>query len=191
VAVRDAAATRARIMAAAAAEFAEYGLAGGRVDRIAAAASTNKAQLYYYVGNKEALFDTVFDAYVNANLTAVPLDASDLPGWVVAIHDYYLRNPTLVRLATWARLERTPTGDLFINRGGIDQAVVDQVADAQAAGILVDSIRPLDLFCLAVAIAGTWAQASINITATADDPAEENWRRRSALAETIRRAFCR
>ena len=35
---RDADAARARIMAAATAEFAEHGLAGGRVDRIATAA---------------------------------------------------------------------------------------------------------------------------------------------------------
>ena len=188
---RDATATKARIMAAATAEFAAHGLAGARVDRIAVAAVTNKAQLYHYFGNKETLFDLVFDSYVQANLEAVPLDAEHLPEYGAAIYDYYLRTPNLIRLASWARLERTPAGDLFARWGGIDPAVVARIADAQAAGILVDTTAPLDLFCLTIAIAGTWAQAAINITATADDPPRENQRRREAVADTIRRAFCR
>jgi AcrR family transcriptional regulator len=98
--IRDADATRARIMAAATAEFAEHGLAGGRVDRIAAAARTNKAQLYHYFGNKETLFDVVFDRYVDLNLANVPLDADHLPEYAVDIYDYYLRDPVLGRPAT-------------------------------------------------------------------------------------------
>lgn len=188
---RDAAATRTRIMVAATAEFAAYGLAGARVDRIAATATTNKAQLYHYFGNKETLFDLVFDSYVQANLKAVPLDAEHLPEYAGAIYDYYLRTPALARLATWARLERTPTGDLFARWGGINPAVIARIADAQAAGILVDTTAPLDMFCLTIAIAGTWAQAAINITATAGDPAADNDRRRKAVEDAIRRAFCR
>src|SRR5689334_11886003 len=44
--MRSAVDTRARILAAATAEFAERGLAGGRVDRIAAAADANKERIY-------------------------------------------------------------------------------------------------------------------------------------------------
>lgn len=189
--MRDADATRSRILAAATEEFAEHGLAGARVDRIAAAAVSNKAQLYAYFGNKQSLFDVAFTTYVRANTDSIPLDATDLPGWVVAIFDNYLRDPVLVRLATWARLERTPTGDLFAPRGGINQWTLDRIAAAQADGTLLDTIEPLDLFSLVIAIAGTWAQASITVTATADDPHEDNERRRAALVETIRRAFCR
>lgn len=178
-------------MAAATAEFAEHGLAGARVDRIASASASNKAQLYTYFGNKQALFDVVFTAYVLENTDAIPLDANNLPGWAVAIFDNYLRDPVLVRLATWARLERTPAGDLFAPRGGIHQSTLDRIATAQADGILNDTIEPLDLFSLVIAIAGTWAQASITVTATAEDPHEDNERRRVALTETIRRAFCR
>ena len=42
---RDATATRQRILDHATAEFARYGIAGARVDRIAAAAGSNKAML--------------------------------------------------------------------------------------------------------------------------------------------------
>lgn len=188
---RDADATRARIVAAATAEFAEHGLAGGRVDRIAAAARTNKAQLYHYFGNKEALFDLVFDRYVELNLTNDPLDADDLPAWAVSIYDYYLRHPVLVRLATWARLERTPTGDLFVRAGGIDPEVVARITSAQQRGVLVDTFAALDVFCLVIGMASAWAQSSLTITATADEPEVVHAERRRTLAEAVRASFCR
>ncbi len=189
--IRDADATRARIMAAATAEFAEHGLAGGRVDRIAAAARTNKAQLYHYFGNKETLFDLVFDRYVQLNLTNDPLDAEHLPEYAVSIYDYYLRDPVLVRLATWARLERNPTGDLFVRAGGIDPAVVGRIEAAQASGVLVDEVSAIDVFSLTIAMAGAWAQASLTVTSTSDEPTAVHDRRRSALAAAVRASFCR
>jgi len=189
--IRDADATRARIMAAATAEFAEHGLAGGRVDRIAAAGRTNKAQLYHYFGNKETLFDLVFDRYVQLNLTDVPLDAEHLPEYAVNIYDYYLRDPVLVRLATWARLERTPTGDLFVRAGGIDPEVVGRIEAAQAAGVLRDAVPPLEVFCLTIGMASAWAQSSLTVTATADEPEAVHDQRRALLAAAVRASFCR
>ncbi|HKP24807.1 MAG TPA: helix-turn-helix domain-containing protein, partial [Dongiaceae bacterium] len=47
---------RIRIIEAAKQEFAAHGLAGARVDRIAANAGANKRMLYYHVGNKEDLY---------------------------------------------------------------------------------------------------------------------------------------
>jgi AcrR family transcriptional regulator len=189
--IRDADATRARIMAAATAEFAGHGLAGGRVDRIAAAARTNKAQLYHYFGNKETLFDLAFDRYVDDNLANVPLDAEHLPEYAVDLYDYYLRDPVLVRLATWARLERTPAGDLFVRSGGIDPQVVARIEVAQASGVLVDSVSALDVFSLTIGMASSWAQSSLTITATADEPEAVHAERRTALAAAVRASFCR
>src|SRR5256885_14133973 len=48
-----------RILAAAAAEFAERGFAGARVDRIARRARVNKAMLYYYFRSKQELYRTL------------------------------------------------------------------------------------------------------------------------------------
>ena len=45
-----------RILAAAAAEFADRGFGGARVDRIARRARVNKAMLYYHFGSKQALY---------------------------------------------------------------------------------------------------------------------------------------
>lgn len=59
VATRNPDRTRRRILDAARAEFAAHGPAGGRVDRIAAAAAINKRMIYHYFGGKDALFDAV------------------------------------------------------------------------------------------------------------------------------------
>jgi TetR/AcrR family transcriptional regulator len=48
--------TRRAVLEAALREFAEFGLAGARVDAIAEAANVNKQALYYHFGNKEELF---------------------------------------------------------------------------------------------------------------------------------------
>ena len=48
--------TRARLVAAAAAEFAAHGFAGANVDRIARAARVNKAMIYYHFHSKAALY---------------------------------------------------------------------------------------------------------------------------------------
>lgn len=54
--------TRARILAAARAEFGSVGLSGARVNRIAEQAGANKRMLYYYFGNKEELFAAVLES---------------------------------------------------------------------------------------------------------------------------------
>jgi TetR/AcrR family transcriptional regulator len=50
------AASRARLLTAAAAEFAARGFAGASVDRIARAARVNKAMIYYHFTSKAALY---------------------------------------------------------------------------------------------------------------------------------------
>jgi hypothetical protein len=66
------AATRDRIVEVATREFAEHGIAGARVERIVAAARTNKAQLYAYFGSKEGLFDAIFAGSLERIVNVVP-----------------------------------------------------------------------------------------------------------------------
>jgi AcrR family transcriptional regulator len=56
---RDPGETQRRILAAALHEFSAKGIAGARVDEIAARAKVNKRMLYYYFGSKEGLFRAV------------------------------------------------------------------------------------------------------------------------------------
>jgi TetR/AcrR family transcriptional regulator len=57
--------TAQRIVAAAAAMFAEQGLAGARMDEIARAAKVNKALLYYYFRSKEVLHRFVLETLLS------------------------------------------------------------------------------------------------------------------------------
>ncbi len=58
---RDPAATRMKLLTAARREFAQNGLAGARVDEIAARAGVNKQLVYHYFGDKDALYLDVLE----------------------------------------------------------------------------------------------------------------------------------
>jgi TetR/AcrR family transcriptional regulator len=58
---RDPAATRKKLLAAARREFAGKGLAGARVDEIAARAGVNKQLVYHHFGDKDALYLAVLE----------------------------------------------------------------------------------------------------------------------------------
>src|SRR5438034_79690 len=72
---RDIQETKKRLLEAATNEFAQRGIAGARVDRIAELAGCSKALIYDYFGNKDQLFDAVYDALVVAFVQEVPIDA--------------------------------------------------------------------------------------------------------------------
>jgi AcrR family transcriptional regulator len=54
--------TMAEILSVATQEFADKGLAGARIDEIAAATRTSKRMIYYYFGSKEGLYIAVLEA---------------------------------------------------------------------------------------------------------------------------------
>ena len=58
---RDPAATQRKLLTAARREFAQNGLAGARVDEIAARAGVNKQLVYHYFGDKDALYLAVLE----------------------------------------------------------------------------------------------------------------------------------
>jgi AcrR family transcriptional regulator len=110
---RDAVRTQAAILDAATREFAEHGLGGARVDRIAARASTNKRMLYYYFGGKEDLFLAVLErAYENIRSEEQKLRLTDLPPaegvgeLIVFTWNYYLAHPEFVTLLNSENLHR-------------------------------------------------------------------------------------
>lgn len=111
--VRDPEKTKARILAAAKAEFARIGLGGARVDVIAARAKVQKRMMYHYFGNKEALFSYVVEAvyadFRNAEAelkleTLEPVEA--LTRLVTFTWDYYLANPELITLVNSENLHK-------------------------------------------------------------------------------------
>lgn len=72
-------ASRYAILHAALAEFAQEGVAGARMDRIAVSAGVNKALLYYYFHDKESLYGEVLDRFF-AQLRQRVMTVCDQPG---------------------------------------------------------------------------------------------------------------
>jgi TetR/AcrR family transcriptional regulator len=104
--------SRAAILKAAVSEFADHGVAGARTDAIAQAAHVNKALLYYYFKDKDALYEAVLD-HVFSGLRArvVPVLESPLPPrqkmleYLGTYFDYIAANPRFPRVvqAEWMR----------------------------------------------------------------------------------------
>lgn len=106
--------TRDRLLAAARAEFAAYGIAGARVDRIASAAGANKERIYGYFGSKEALFRAVVAEAMAEHAEEVGLPRGDLADYVGRLYDLHRRRPVLLRLMLWEALhygDRPVDGD--------------------------------------------------------------------------------
>lgn len=110
---RDPERTRARILEAAKAEFAKYGLGGARVDRIAAHAEANKRMLYYYFGNKDDLFLAVLEdayAHIREAEKALRLAELDPPEGIRRLvsftWEYYLDYPEFMNLLNSANLHQ-------------------------------------------------------------------------------------
>ncbi|GHJ37168.1 TetR family transcriptional regulator [Streptomyces sp. TS71-3] len=152
----NAQATRERLIKAATREFAAHGIAGGRVDRIARAACSNKAQIYHYFGSKDALFDAVFDAQVVRTTRMIPMDPADLPGYAGRLHDGYEQHPEISRLATWYRLERAERHEPIesIITSSLDK--VAAIEAAQRSGLLPGRFTATELLTLVLTLAATW-----------------------------------
>ena len=110
---RDADRSQQAILAAARDEFAEHGLGGARMDRIAQRAAVDKRLIYYYFDNKDSLFLAVLEAtYSDIRAAEKQLHLVDLPP-VEAVRrlteftwNYYLAHPEFLTLLNSANLHR-------------------------------------------------------------------------------------
>lgn len=187
--MRDGERSRMRVLAAATVEFAAFGIAGARVDRIAAASGVNKAQMYGWYRSKDGLFDAVFAEQLHRIVDTVPFRPGDLPGYAVALYDSYLAAPELVRLAGWCRLERVSAGDLLRGHPELVAPKYEAVTRAQAEGRIVADLRPEEVYALVIALAGTWSPISATFAAAAADDGADHDRRRQALRAVVARAL--
>jgi AcrR family transcriptional regulator len=182
---RDSAATKARLLEAAAEEFATHGIAGARVDRIAAAASANKNLIYVYFGNKQQLFDTVFNAAVGRLLEAAPLDVENLPEYTGALYDFYLEHPRLIRLSRWYGLEVAGKAPPLPAVEKANRHRLDAIATAQAAGLIDAELPPEHLLVLLLSLAATWSDGAFEAGSPAG-PEEVAARRAAVVAAAAR-----
>jgi AcrR family transcriptional regulator len=159
--VYDSAATRARLLDAAYAEFAGRGFAGARVDRIAAEAGANKQAIYLYFGSKEGLFDAVLETRLGILADLVPFTPDDLPGYVGALFDHMVAHPELVRLTQWKYLERP-----VASKQEFESHVAKARGLADAAGVA--PARGMDILMLCLAMAQAWNMTSESVRDAGD-----------------------
>ena len=184
---RDAEQTRQRIFEAATAEFADHGIAGARIDRIAAAAPANKQLIYAYFGSKRQLFEAVVSEHVCRFLDEVPFDPQRLPDFAAAAFDYFAAHPEVMHLGSWHSLE---PGETEHRIPVIERAIRTRsrlVSRAQTAGCVDRSIAAADLLALLTAIASAWAVATPARNPRGGVSARVQARRRAAVVELARR----
>lgn len=203
--------THARIVAAARDEFARYGIAGARVDRIAKAARTSKERIYAYFRSKEKLYEHVAAAELAAAADAVHLDPADLPDYAGQLFDYFTAHPDRYRFIAWGRLELAPTSAPASASASAPasasasasasapvespyrDAVLGKIATirrAQEAGDLDSSWDPVDVMAVVSQLAHTWLdQATLAAVAdrAATDPALAA--RRAAVIRAVSAIF--
>lgn len=105
--------TKANILEVAAAEFGEKGLAGARIDEIAALTQTSKRMIYYYFGSKEGLYLAVLEeSYkrvrdVEAELHLQDLEPEQALRRLVAFtFDHHLQHENYIRLVMSENINR-------------------------------------------------------------------------------------
>jgi len=157
-------ANRARILAAAIAEFASRGVKGASMDAIAARTDTTRALINYYFGSKEKLYLAVLErVYADIRDAENDLCLDHLPP-VDAIrriveftYDYYVAHESFVRLvvaenqARGRHMKRSPALRA-VNRPIVDtlERVIER---GQAAGVFRRGVDPIDVH-MAIAALG-------------------------------------
>lgn len=183
---RSAEQTRQRIFDAATAEFTAHGVAGGRVDRIAARAKANKQLIYAYFGSKQELFEAVVSKQVARFIQEVPFDPYDMPGWAGAAFDFFASHPEVPQLGSWHALEpaerqhRIPI---------IEKAIRERnrlIGYAQAEGKVSPRLPPAELLAVVNAIVGTWNTGPPERSPRGGAGRAELARRRAAAVEAVR-----
>src|SRR5882757_37783 len=145
--------SRASILKAAINEFAEHGIAGARTDAIARAARVNKALLYYYFKDKEAIYQAVLDhVFSGLRDTVVPTLEGDLPprekvlNYVAAYFDYIAANPRFPRVvqAEWIRTGSDRIGQMKRVAQNYLRPIYQKLVQVLRAGIESGEFRPID-----------------------------------------------
>jgi AcrR family transcriptional regulator len=153
---RDPETKRRHLLEAALAEFAEYGVAGARVDRLAKRAGISAGLVYSFHQNKEGLFEAVFDLIVEQTLAAVPIDADDLGEYAGRLYDGGIGHPEVLRFVAWYELERGETAGRRASTTAAMKEKVEAIADAQRRGVVSDRFSAGQTLALVLTCANMW-----------------------------------
>jgi TetR/AcrR family transcriptional regulator len=145
--------TRVRILDAAVREFGANGLAGARTEQIAETAGVNKALLYYYFSNKEALYTAAIeDVAVRVQAASIAmLEADASPGErflriVLSNFDRTHSNPTFQSLIQqeMMRMHRGEANALALLADKVIGPMWSRVRELVDAGIAAGELIPAE-----------------------------------------------
>lgn len=156
--MRNAEASRERILEAALTEFSAFGIAGARVDRIAAAARCNKNLIYIYFESKEKLFGAVLVKYLAGAYDENPFTPEDLPSYAARAFDLVTARPELTRLIAWSSLEQT--AGLIPERSIARDSKIKALTTAQEESQVGNHFPPGFLLTAIMAMATAWTPSS-------------------------------
>jgi AcrR family transcriptional regulator len=179
---RDPETKRRQLLEAALAEFAAYGVAGARVDRLAKRAGISAGLVYSFYANKEGLFEAVYDLIVEMTVSSIPMDADDLPEYAGRLYDGGIDHPEVIRFVAWYELERGETAGKRASTTAAMKEKVDAIADAQRRGTVSDRFSAAGTLALVLTVANMWQQQNADYMDLV--PAGE---RRAAVVEAVRR----
>ena len=150
------------ILGAALQEFAEFGLGGARMDRIAERAGVNKRLIYYYFEHKESLFTAVLEhAYENIrgeerqlNLSLVePIEA--IRRLITFTWNYYIEHPEFLTLLNSENLHRARHLKQSSKAQSLNSPLIDSLASVLDRGVRSRVFRAgVDPVQLYISIAG-------------------------------------
>ncbi|MGI2032500.1 TetR/AcrR family transcriptional regulator [Rhizobium panacihumi] len=155
--------TREDILAVATAEFAQFGLAGARVDAIAEKTKTSKRMIYYYFGGKEELYLAVLErAYRRTRsreddlqLAAMqPADA--LRELIYSTFDHDEQNPDFIRIVSSENINNAVhmkrSAELRDLNISVIRVLEDILCRGYDEGVFCRRIDPLDLHMMISAL---------------------------------------
>lgn len=151
---RDPDAKKQRLLEAGLGEFAEHGISGARVDRLAKRAGVSAGLVYTYFDNKEGLFDAVYDAIVEQVTDAVPITPDDLADYAGRLFDAAGQLPEVMRFVAWYALERGDEAPATVVQSMRDKTAA--IEAAQRRGTVSDRCSPGQLLALVLTLANMW-----------------------------------
>jgi AcrR family transcriptional regulator len=176
--------TKELLLAAATAEFSARGLAGARVDRIAAAAGVNKERIYQYFGKKDELFDAVLAAEMIRVMTEVPITGEGPAAfgeYAGRLFDRHTTDGVLPRLLFWEGLERGGETVSRATRSDHCTVKVAQVLDVLPG---IDRTDAADLLITVITLCDGWPVLPQVDTLLAGNSADRTTRRRAFIVRT-------
>ena len=159
---RDADRSQLAILLAARDEFAQHGLGGARVDRIAERADVNKRLIYYYFKSKDELFLAVLEnAYADIRDAETELHLRDMdPAQALRrltefTWEYYIAHPEFLTLLNSENLHQgrhlAMSGRVQEMNSPLIQTLAEILERGRADGLFRGGIDPVQLY---VSIAG-------------------------------------